>query len=98
MGPWIVTRDELSNPRDQRLSLAVNGEELSSASSADMSWGFEEMLGYLSLDQTVMPGQVISAGCYHRGCGFDLGRKWKAGDVVDLRVSGIGALTCRIGP
>jgi 2-keto-4-pentenoate hydratase/2-oxohepta-3-ene-1,7-dioic acid hydratase in catechol pathway len=97
MGPWITTRDELGDPRSQRLSLAVNGEELSSASSSDMSWAFEEMLGYLSRDQTVRPGQVISAGCYHKGCGFDLGRKWKPGDVVELRVSGIGALVSTIG-
>jgi 2-keto-4-pentenoate hydratase/2-oxohepta-3-ene-1,7-dioic acid hydratase in catechol pathway len=97
MGPWIVTRDELADPRAQRLSLALNGEELSSASSADMSWDFEEMLRYLSLDQTVMPGQVISAGCYHRGCGLDLARVWKPGDVVELRVSGIGGLITTIG-
>ena len=71
--------------------------ELSSASSAEMSWRFEEMLRYLSLDQTVMPGQVISAGCYHRGCGLDLGQKWKSGDVVELSVSGIGSLVTRIG-
>lgn len=97
MGPWIVTRDEMTDPRAQRLSLVVNGEELSAASSAEMSWDFEDMLGYLSLDQTVKPGHVLSAGCYHKGCGLDLGRSWKPGDVVELRVSGIGALVNTIG-
>jgi 2-keto-4-pentenoate hydratase/2-oxohepta-3-ene-1,7-dioic acid hydratase in catechol pathway len=97
MGPWIATRDELGDVRDQRLSLVVNGEELSSASSAEMSWGFEDMLGYLSLEQTIRPGHVISAGCYHRGCGLDLGRTWRAGDVIELRISGIGSLVNTIG-
>lgn len=97
MGPWIVTRDELTDPRNQRLSLALNGEELSSAGTGDMTWDFEEMLGYLSLDQTIKPGHVISSGCFHRGCGTDLGRKWVTGDVVELRVSGIGSLVTKIG-
>ena len=97
MGPWIVTRDEMPDPRAQRLSLVVNGEELSSAGSDEMSWDFEDMLAYLSRDQTIRPGHVISAGCYHKGCGFDLGRRWLPGDLVELKVSGIGALACTIG-
>jgi 2-keto-4-pentenoate hydratase/2-oxohepta-3-ene-1,7-dioic acid hydratase in catechol pathway len=97
MGPWIVTKDELGDVRGQRLSLVVNGEELSSASSADMTWDFEDMLGYLSLEQTIRPGHVISSGCFHRGCGLDLGRTWHPGDVVELHVSGIGALVNPIG-
>ncbi|MBR0653185.1 fumarylacetoacetate hydrolase family protein [Roseomonas terrae] len=97
MGPWIVTHDEIGDLRDQRLSLSVNGEELSSASTADMSRDFEDMLGYLSLEQTIRPGHVISSGCYHRGCGMDLKRSWQSGERVELRVSGIGALVTMIG-
>jgi 2-keto-4-pentenoate hydratase/2-oxohepta-3-ene-1,7-dioic acid hydratase in catechol pathway len=97
MGPWLVTPESLGDVRAQRLSLVVNGEELSTCSSAEMSWDFEEMLSYLSRDQTVLPGQVLSAGCYHRGCGLDLERIFVPGDVVELRISGIGALVNPIG-
>lgn len=97
MGPWIVTRDELTDQRGQRLSLSVNGEELSSSTTAEMTWDFEDMLAYLSLEQTIKPGHVISSGCYHKGCGSDLKRKWLSGDEVELRVSGIGALVTHIG-
>jgi 2-keto-4-pentenoate hydratase/2-oxohepta-3-ene-1,7-dioic acid hydratase in catechol pathway len=97
MGPWLVTPDEVGDVRGLRLSLHVNGEELSSADSAGMSWDFEEMLSYLSQGQTIRPGHVISAGCYHGGCGKDLDRSFKPGDVVELRISRIGALVNRIG-
>ncbi len=97
MGPWIVTPDELGDVRDQRLSLVVNGQEMSSCSTAEMSWDFEEMLAYLSLEQTIHPGHVISAGCYHRGCGLDLGLTFKPGDLIELRISGIGALVNPVG-
>jgi 2-keto-4-pentenoate hydratase/2-oxohepta-3-ene-1,7-dioic acid hydratase in catechol pathway len=92
MGPWLVTPDTLGDVRDQLLSLVVDGVELSSCSSAEMSWDFEAMLAYLSLEQTIHPGHVISAGCYHRGCGLDLDRVFRPGEVVELRISGIGAL------
>jgi 2-keto-4-pentenoate hydratase/2-oxohepta-3-ene-1,7-dioic acid hydratase in catechol pathway len=55
------------------------------------------MLAYLSSGQSIQPGHVLSAGCYHKGCGFDLGRRWLPGDLIELRVSGIGALVCIIG-
>jgi 2-keto-4-pentenoate hydratase/2-oxohepta-3-ene-1,7-dioic acid hydratase in catechol pathway len=97
MGPWIVTRDEMPDIHAQRLSLVCNGEELSSAGSDEMSWDFEDMLAYLSSGQSIQPGHVLSAGCYHKGCGFDLGRRWLPGDLIELRVSGIGALVCIIG-
>jgi 2-keto-4-pentenoate hydratase/2-oxohepta-3-ene-1,7-dioic acid hydratase in catechol pathway len=40
---------------------------------------------------------LISAGCYHGGCGKDLDRTFRPGDVVELRISRIGALVNRIG-
>jgi 2-keto-4-pentenoate hydratase/2-oxohepta-3-ene-1,7-dioic acid hydratase in catechol pathway len=98
MGPWLVTPDEVGDIRSLRVSLHVNGEELSGAETSGMVWDFAEMLSYLSLGQTVHPGQVISGGCYPKGSAMDLDRKLSPGDQVELRISKVGALTCRLGP
>lgn len=96
MGPWIVTPDEIGDLRTLRLSLHVNGEELSSTDASGMIWDFADMLSYLSQAQTIHPGHVISAGCYAGGSAMDLNRKLSDGDVVELRISRIGSLVSRI--
>lgn len=92
MGPWIVTPDEIGDVARLRLSLHVDGRELSHSTAESMVWSFPEMLSYLSQGQTIRPGHVISAGCYAGGSGLDLGRAFRPGEVVELRISGIGAL------
>lgn len=97
MGPWLVTRDELGDPRTLTLSLHVNGKQVSESSGAGMVWTFPEMLSYLSLGQTVLPGQVISGGCYAGGSAMDLGLVLAPGDRIEFRISRIGSLRCTIG-
>lgn len=97
MGPWLVTPDEVGDVRTLRLSLHVNGRELSSSDASGIIWDFPEMLSYLSRGQTIHPGHVISAGCYAGGSGLDLNHKFEPGDVVELRISRIGSLVNRIG-
>jgi 2-keto-4-pentenoate hydratase/2-oxohepta-3-ene-1,7-dioic acid hydratase in catechol pathway len=97
LGPWIVTRDELGDPRDLTMALHVNGEEWSSYKSKGMAWSFADLLSYLSRGQRVHPGHVLTSGSYPGGSGLDLNRKLRRGDKAELRVSGIGALACTIG-
>ena len=97
MGPWLVTRDEIGDPRSLHLSLHINGKQVSESSAQGMVWSFPEMLSYLSMGQTVFPGQVISAGCYSGGSAMDLGLHLSPGDRVEFRISGIGSLRCTIG-
>ena len=97
MGPWLVTPEEVGDPRTLRLSLHVNGEELSSSDASGMIWDFPEMLSYLARGQTILPGHVISAGCYAGGSAMDLNRRLEPGDLVELRISRIGSLLSRIG-
>jgi 2-keto-4-pentenoate hydratase/2-oxohepta-3-ene-1,7-dioic acid hydratase in catechol pathway len=97
MGPWLVTRDEIGDPRTLHLSLHINGKQVSESSGEGMVWSFPEMLAYLSMGQTVKPGQVISAGCYAGGSAMDLGIKLSPGDRVELRISKIGSLFSTIG-
>lgn len=92
LGPWLVTPDEVGNPRALRMSFHVNGKEMSSASTDDMVWDHAELLSYLSRGQTIHPGHVVSSGSYHGGCAHDVGIKLQDGDRTELRISTLGSL------
>ena len=97
MGPWLVTPDEIGDPRQLRMSLHINGQEMSACDTKSMVWDFAEMLSYMSTCQTIQPGQVISAGCYAGGSAHEVGRTLLAGDRVEMRISRIGSLINTIG-
>ena len=65
-----------------------------------MYWSFEELIEYISRSETIYSGEFFgsgtcsgSQGC---GCGLEMGRYLKAGDVVELEVEEIGILRNRI--
>jgi 2-keto-4-pentenoate hydratase/2-oxohepta-3-ene-1,7-dioic acid hydratase in catechol pathway len=97
MGPWIVTPDEITDPKSLTMSLVVNGQELSRCGTDGMVWEFAEMLSYMSTSQTIYPGQVLSAGCYAGGSAREMKCILKPGDLVELRITGIGVLRNTIG-
>ena len=96
VGPWITTRDEL-DVHTLEMRARVNGEEWSHASSSTMWWSPEELIGFISWGETLLPGDLIGSGTVGFGCGAELGRFLKPGDVVELEVSGIGVLRNTVG-
>ena len=75
----------------------VNGEEWSRGSSATMMWKIEEIIAYISKSEGIQAGELIGSGTVGFGCGLELGKLLKAGDVVELEVEGIGVLRNRVG-
>ena len=70
----------------------VNGEEWSRGSTSTLTWSLAEIVAYASRNEVVVPGQVIGSGTVGLGCGLELFRKLKPGDVVELEIEGIGTL------
>jgi 2-keto-4-pentenoate hydratase/2-oxohepta-3-ene-1,7-dioic acid hydratase in catechol pathway len=95
MGPWIATADEV-DPRNLTMIARINGEEWSRGNSGEMHHAFPKLLAYASLEETVYPGEVLGSGTVGGGCGNELGRFMKDGDVIELEVSGLGVLRNRI--
>ena len=91
LGPWLVTRDEISDPQDLKLWLSVNGEMVQNGSTRTMVFGVAHLVSHISQFMTLHPGDVISTGTPPGvGLGMKPQRYLKAGDVVELGIQGMG--------
>lgn len=91
LGPWLVTRDEIADVQNLAMSLAVNGETMQSGTTADMIFGVDFLVSYLSRFMKLQPGDVITTGTPAGvGLGMKPPRFLAAGDVVSLAVDGLG--------
>ena len=94
LGPWIVTADELAHDAI-RLTGYKNGQLRQSGCSGDMIFSIPYIVSFLSGCCTLEPGDVILTGT---PAGVIFGRPegeqdWlKAGDTLEVRADGIGAL------
>ncbi len=84
LGPWIETG---ISPHNLRLETYVNGELRQSASTRELVFGVPELVSFISDIMTLLPGDVIATGT-PAGVG-----SLKPGDVVQVKIEGIGALT-----
>ena len=96
LGPWLVTADEVGDPYALTMVARVNGEEWSRGNSGEMHHRFEDVLAHASRDETLHAGEVFGSGTVGNGCGLELGRFLKHGDVVELEVQGLGVLKNRV--
>ncbi len=96
LGPWLVTPDSVPDPYHLAMSVRVNDELWCETSSRDMHFTFEEIIAYLSRDETLYPGDFIGAGTAPGGCGLELDRWLQPGDVVELEVEHLGKLRNRV--
>ncbi len=96
LGPYLVTTDEIGDPYRLAMTARVNGEIWSRGNTSSIHWKFEQMLAFLSRDLTVYPGDVIGSGTVGSGCGLELNRWVKPGDVIELEIEKIGVLRNRV--
>ena len=90
-GPWLVTADEVPDPGKLALWTEVNGERRQNSNTADLIFGVDEIVSYVSQFMTLLPGDVIPTGTPSGvGMGFKPPRFLKPGDRVRLSVEGLG--------
>jgi 2-keto-4-pentenoate hydratase/2-oxohepta-3-ene-1,7-dioic acid hydratase in catechol pathway len=83
LGPWIVTG---LNYNDLLLQTRLNGEVVQSQRTKDLIFNVDEIVSYLSRYITLLPGDVIYTGTPGTT------RAFKAGDVIEVEIEGIGVL------
>lgn len=91
LGPWIVTADEVADPRNLAMELRVNGEPWQKSHSSKMSMKVGELLSHYS-PMGYSAGDVVSTGTVAAGSADSKGRYLKAGDVVECEIEKIGIL------
>lgn len=99
LGPWLVTADEIPDPQNLPLRLWVNGELKQDGTTADQIFPVGEVVRYVSQFMALYPGDVINTGT---PAGVALGRPdpkpyLRAGDVVELEITGLGRQRQELG-
>src|ERR687892_1029406 len=96
-GPWITTKDEISDPQNLRITTKVNGETRQNSSSSNMVIPVRRIISTLSVTMTLEPGDIISTGT---PAGVAMSMKepkyLKDGDVVEITIERLGTIRNRI--
>ena len=94
IGPWLATADEFPRYDNLRVTTKVNGEVRQDDTTERLMFSFRFLIHYISLWTRLVPGDVISTGTpTGAGVRFDPPKFLRAGDVVEVTVSGIGTLS-----
>lgn len=92
IGPWLVTKDEITDPQQLSMWLEVDGHRYQSGSTSTMVFGVAQLVAYLSRTMSLQPGDVISTGT-PPGVGMGLKPSpifLKAGQTMRLGIEGLG--------
>ena len=90
-GPWLVTRDEVSDVDNLDMWLDVDGERQQSGSTATLIFRVPHLISYCSRFMSLQPGDIISTGTPPGvGMGQTPPRYLHGGEVVSLGIAGLG--------
>jgi 2,4-diketo-3-deoxy-L-fuconate hydrolase len=91
IGPYLVTRDEVTDPQSLRLWLEVDGEKMQDGNTSTMIFSVKHLVSYLSHFFTLHPGDIITTGT-PSGVGMSRNppKFLQAGQSVRLEVQGLG--------
>jgi 2-keto-4-pentenoate hydratase/2-oxohepta-3-ene-1,7-dioic acid hydratase in catechol pathway len=94
MGPCLATRDEVPDPDDVKIVTRLNGQVMQDANTDDLVFSVVKLIEYYSQFYRFLPGDCITTGS-PSGVGFGRNPKvfMKAGDTIEVEVSGIGVLS-----
>lgn len=97
LGPALVTADEVGDVTALTLTTRLNGQLMQQTQIDDLVHSVAESIAYFSHWYTFRPGDILSTGT-PAGVGYGRDPKvfLKAGDVVEVEVGRLGALTTHI--
>jgi 2,4-didehydro-3-deoxy-L-rhamnonate hydrolase len=88
-GPMIVPKDQVRDPYNLSMKLAVNGKVYQDECTADMMISIERQVAYLASRVVLEPGDLICTGSPY-GNGSAFGVFLKPGDVMEATIEGLG--------
>ena len=97
IGPYLVTKDEISDINNLNMSLDVNGKRMQSGNTGTMIFNAFFIVSYLSKYMSLQPGDVITTGTPP---GVGMGKKpqvfLKAGDKMRLSIEHLGEQNSKV--
>ena len=96
-GPWITTKDEVSDPQNLEIITKVNGELRQKSSSVNMVIPITKIISSLSAIMTIEAGDIISTGT---PAGVAMSMKepkyLNDGDIVEISIESLGTIRNRV--
>ena len=97
IGPYLVTKDEVSNINDLNMSLDLNGVRMQTGNTKTMIFDINMIVAYVSKFMTICPGDIITTGTPP---GVGMGKKpqlfLKNGDKLNLRIDNLGEQNSKV--
>jgi 2-keto-4-pentenoate hydratase/2-oxohepta-3-ene-1,7-dioic acid hydratase in catechol pathway len=96
-GPCLVTPEGIGEHSGLSITQRLNGEIMQRSTTADMIFGVEAVIAFISSGMTLMPGDIIATGT-PEGVGVfrDPPLFLKDGDIVEIEIERIGRLRNRV--
>ena len=99
IGPYLVTKDEISDINNLNLSLDVNGKRMQTGNSRTMIFNVNFIVSYLSKFMSLQTGDIITTGTPP---GVGMGMKpqvfLKSGDKIRLSIDNLGEQNSKVVP
>lgn len=94
LGPFLATKDEITDVNNLPMWLTVNGEKMQDGNTSNLIFNIPHIVSYLSQFMSLLPGDVISTGTPAGvGMGMNPERYLEPGDVVELGIERLGTST-----
>jgi 2-keto-4-pentenoate hydratase/2-oxohepta-3-ene-1,7-dioic acid hydratase in catechol pathway len=92
-GPYLTTRDEITDPQALSIFARVNGATLQDSNTSKMIFPVPELVEFISASITLEPGDIIATGTPEGVGAFRTPPIFlKPGDVVEIEIQNLGVL------
>lgn len=93
VGPYIVSKEDISFPPALDISCSINGEVRQNSNTSKLIFDIPTIIHDLSQGLTLYPGDLIMTGTPAGvGLGFNPPKTLQSGDVVECKIEKIGVL------
>ena len=97
IGPYLVTKDEISDINNLKMSLDVNGTRMQTGNTSTMIFNVNVIVSYVSKFMSLQPGDIITTGTPPGvGMGMKPQQFLKAGDTMKLSIENLGEQNSKV--
>ena len=97
IGPYLVTKDEISDVNNLNMSLDLNGIRMQTGNTNTMIFNVDKIVSYVSKFMSLQPGDIITTGTPPGvGMGMKPQQFLKAGDALKLNIDNLGEQNSKV--